>query len=61
MEKIVRKYKLGEEPSEYEYWKTRTYLERLSTIEFLRSQFYQVNDNPPRLQRLFKIVKPAKG
>lgn len=34
----MRKFKLGEEPNDLEYWLSKTPLERLEALEFLRQQ-----------------------
>ncbi len=39
MEKVVHKYKLGEEPSDLEYWKTKTPQERLAALNIIRERY----------------------
>lgn len=39
MEKVVKKYKLGEEPNDLEYWLTKTPQERLSALETMRAHY----------------------
>ena len=55
---IVRKFKLGEEPSDLAYWLTKTPLQRLETLEFLRQQLY--DSTTKGLQRVYTIVKRNK-
>ena len=59
MEKVVHKYKLGEEPSDLEYWLSKTPQERLAALEQLRINYIKIYGNGiiPRLQRVYRIVK----
>lgn len=52
---IVKKYKLGEEPNDLKYWLTKTAVERLEALEYLRQQLY--DSSTQRLQRVYSIVK----
>ena len=45
MEKVVHKYKLGEEPSDLEYWLTKTHQERLSALEVMRNNYISLAYN----------------
>ncbi len=56
MEKVVRKYKLGEEPKDYIYWLTKTPVERLQALEYLRQTAYG-DIFKQRLQRVYRIAK----
>lgn len=38
MEKVVDKYKLDEQPSDFSFWKTRTISERLRALEQRRNK-----------------------
>jgi hypothetical protein len=59
MEKVIHKYKLGEEPDDMEYWLTKTPQERLAAVEQLRINYIKIFKNGivPRLQRVYRIVK----
>ena len=59
MEKNVRKYKLGEEPSDLNFWLTKTPQERLAALEIIRQQYisFFLNGDRPRLQRVYTIIK----
>lgn len=46
-------------PSDYKYWITRSYEERIAAVEILRKQFY--GKSTPRLQRVYKIIKLKKS
>ncbi len=57
MEKVLKITSVKEKQSDYSYWLTKSPLDRLAAIEFLRQQFinYQ-NDLQPGLQRICKII-----
>lgn len=59
MEKVVKKYRLGEEPSDLEYWLTKTPQERLSALEELRDLYIKLayNGVKPGFQRVCTIIK----
>jgi hypothetical protein len=59
MEKVVRKYKLGEEPSDLAYWLTKTEIERLKALESLRDLYIKLVNNgiKPGFQRVYNVVK----
>lgn len=56
MEKVVHKYKSGEEPKSYMYWLTKTPQERIAALEFIRYQTHG-NEIDKGLQRVLRIVK----
>lgn len=57
MEKIVKKTSLREKQSDLNYWVSKTPLERLAALEYLRQQYINFNKNvQPRLQRVCKIT-----
>ena len=54
----VKKYKVGQQPKEREYWLTRSPIERLAAQEEIRREHHKSDDEPERrLQRVFQIVK----
>lgn len=59
IEKVVRKYKLGEEPSIRSYWMSKTPIERFQALyELVYSNNKEdETDAPPRLQRVFRIIR----
>ncbi len=58
-EKVVKKYKLGEEPSDLEYWLTKTPQERLAALEALRDLNIKLANNGirPEFQRVYSIIQ----
>jgi hypothetical protein len=62
MEKVIKKTTTREKQSDLEYWLTKTPLERLDALEFLRQQHINFNKNvQPRLQRVCTVTnqKPS--
>ena len=57
MEKVIHKYKLGEEPKDRDYWLTKSPEERLEALETLRQQIYTEDDIKQGLQRVVNIIK----
>ena len=59
MEKVVKKYKLGEEPSDLNYWLTKTPQERLAALDKMREIYFQffLNGIRPKFQRVYTITK----
>jgi ribosomal protein S19E (S16A) len=59
---VVHKYKLGEEPSDFSYWRRQSVIRRLSTAEELRQLFYQMKyGTRPKFQRVCRIIKPVQS
>ena len=56
--RVMNKYKLGEEPSDFAYWQTKSPLERLAALEAIRAEViaWKYGTNPG-FHRVFKIVK----
>lgn len=57
MEKILKIVKLKDTKSDFDYWKGKSYNERLEALEFLRQQYIEHHNVQPRLQRVCRIVK----
>ena len=59
MGKVIKKIKLHDKTNyDREYWLSKTPEERLAALEFLRQQYFAMNNEPePRLQRVFRIIK----
>ena len=59
MEKVVKKYKLNEEPSDLEFWLTKSYIERLKALEILRQHYIKffLNGDRSGFQRVYRVVK----
>jgi hypothetical protein len=59
VQKVVRKYKLGEEPNDLDFWLTKSYLERLQALEKLRENYIHIflNGHRPGFQRVYRVIK----
>ena len=57
MGKALRIISLKDKQSDYSYWMSKSFIERLYAIELLRNQYIKFNkDVQPRLQRVCRIV-----
>jgi hypothetical protein len=56
--KAVQKYRLGEQPSDFAYWQTRSPQERLAALEAIRAEYHGfTNESQQGLLRVYRIVK----
>ena len=56
--KVAKKYRIGEQPSDFAYWQTQPHATRLAALEQIRQEYIQWNYDPqPRFQRVCTIVK----
>lgn len=57
MEKVIKKGYIKELKNDYSFWKNRSYLERLSTVEEIRQEYnYWKYGTELGFQRVFKII-----
>lgn len=56
---VVKKFRLGDEPKDYEYWLAQPPEKRIEGIELLRKEYYGEDAFKSRLQRVFRIIKQA--
>src|SRR5258708_4321523 len=56
---VVKIYKLGEEPNEYTFWKSRSVEERLQAFAEIRREYnlWKYGIAEPRLERVYRIIK----
>lgn len=55
---VARKFKLGEEPDDVEYWMSRPETERISAVEELRQAYYGADyETRMPMQKVYRIVK----
>jgi hypothetical protein len=55
---IVKIVRLGSPKSDYLYWQSQSFDDRLSTLEEIRSEYHRWRGNAqPRLQRVYSITK----
>ena len=58
MEKVISVIKKQDAQNDFQYWKSKSYQERIDAIETLRLQYIQMNnDDQQGLQRVYTVVK----
>lgn len=59
IEKVVTKTKIGKQESDFSYWQTKSYSERLAALEEIRREYndWKYTDAEQRFQRVYRIVK----
>jgi hypothetical protein len=59
IEKFVAKTDLGEQKSDFSYWQTKSYAERLAALEDIRREYndWKYTDAEQRFQRVYRVVK----
>jgi hypothetical protein len=56
--KVYKKVSLNDEPSDFAYWQTCSYQDRLIALEQIRRQYHQWKHHAePRLQRVYRVTK----
>ena len=62
IQSVVKKYKFGEEPTDFNFWQTKSVDERVSALEMLRDQILRNQDGTrQRLQRIYRVVKQVRS
>ena len=59
IEKVVKKTSMGEEKSDFAYWRTKSYAERLAALEEIRREYnnWKYSDAEQRFQRVYRITQ----
>lgn len=59
IEKVVTKIDSGEQKSDFSYWQTKSYAERLAALEEIRREYnnWKYTDAEQRFQRVYRVVK----
>lgn len=56
--KVIKKYKINEQPNEFSFWRSRSYEERLDALEEIRNEYNLWRYNAEQgFQRVYTIVK----
>ena len=56
--RAVQVFKVDAVPTDFAYWQTRTFEERLSALESIREEYIKwAYDIQPGFQRVYRIVK----
>ncbi|MDQ3633355.1 MAG: hypothetical protein M3405_02440 [Acidobacteriota bacterium] len=59
IEKVITKTTLSKQTSDFAYWQTKTYAERLEALEQIRQEYnnWKYTDAEQRFQRVYRVVK----
>lgn len=59
IEKAVTKTNFSEQKSDFAYWQTKSYTERLAALEEIRQEYnnWKYTDAEQRFQRVYRVVK----
>jgi hypothetical protein len=59
IEKVITKTKLSEQKSDFAFWQSKSYVERLTALEEIRQEYnnWKYTDAEQRFQRVYRIVK----
>lgn len=58
IEKVVKKYRIEEQPSDFSFWKTKSYEDRLNALEQIRREYIAWRyDAEPGFQRVYRVIK----
>jgi hypothetical protein len=58
--KVIKKYKLNEQPNDFLFWQSKSYEERLDALEQIRREYNSWRYNAEQgFQRVYRIVKRA--
>lgn len=58
--KVIKKYKIYEQPNDFAYWQSKTYEDRLEALEQIRKEYNSWRYNAEQgFQRVYRIVKRA--
>ena len=58
MRRLVKTWRMGEEPKEREYWLKRPAIERFKALEQMRLNFY--GKSSEGFQRVYRIIKQKR-
>ena len=58
--KVIKKFKLNEQPNDFVFWQSQSYEERLAALEQIRKEFNSWRYNAEQgFQRVYRIIKRA--
>ena len=63
IQKVVTKTNLSEQKSDFAYWQTKSYAERLAALEEIRQEYnnWKYTNAEQRFQRVYRIIKLKQG
>jgi hypothetical protein len=59
IKKVINKINLREQKSDFAYWQSKSYAERLTALEEIRSEYnnWKYTDAEQRFQRIYRVIK----
>ncbi|HRH42352.1 MAG TPA: hypothetical protein PKY82_12060 [Pyrinomonadaceae bacterium] len=59
IEAVITKTNLTKQKSDFTYWQTKSYAERLAALEEIRQEYnnWKYTDAEQRFQRVYRVVK----
>jgi hypothetical protein len=59
IKRVITKLNLKEQKSDFAFWQTKSYAERLKALEEIRQEYnsWKYTDAEQRFQRVYRIVK----
>ena len=59
IQKVIAKVNLNDQKSDFAYWQTKSYGERLNALEEIRREYndWKYTDAEQRFQRVYRVVK----
>jgi hypothetical protein len=59
IDKVITKTTLSEQKSDFAFWQSKSYVERLTALEEIRQEYnnWKYTDAEQRFQRVYRIVK----
>jgi hypothetical protein len=59
IDKVITKTTLSEQKSDFAFWQSKSYAERLTALEEIRQEYnnWKYTDAEQRFQRVYRIVK----
>ena len=56
--KVVKKMHLSDQPTDFAYWQSRSYADRLAALEEIRHEYIRWKyDSEPGFQRVYTVIK----
>jgi len=56
--KVVKKFKITEQPNDFSYWQSKSYEDRLNALEQIREEYNAWRYNAEQgFQRVYRIIK----
>ena len=58
LSKVIKKYKINEQPKDLIFWQSKSYEQRLNALEQIREEYNSWRYNAEQgFQRIYKIIK----